>query len=131
MSVSAHKTYPQFSPVTQSCPSLCNPMNCGTPGFPVCHQLLELAQTHVLQVSDAIYPLHPLSSPLLLPSIVPSIRVFCSESVLRISWPKYWNFSFSISPSNEHSGLISFRKDWLISLQSKGLSSLLQHIWNY
>ena len=67
---------------------------------------------------------HPL---LLLPSTFPSIRVFSNESALRIRWPKYWNFSFSISPSNEHSGLISFRKDWLISLQSKGLSSLLQH----
>ena len=106
--------------LVQSCPTLCDPTDCSTPGFPVCHQLLELAQTHVLQVSDAIYPLHPLSSPLLLPSILPSIRVFCSESVLRISWPKYWNFSFSISPSNEHSGLISLRMDWLDLLVVQG-----------
>ena len=86
---------------------LCDPMGCSTPGFPVHHQLPELAQTHVHRVSDAIQPSHPLPSPS--PPIFPSIRVFSSESVLRIRWPKYWSFSFSISPSNEYSGLISFR----------------------
>ena len=97
-------------------------------GFPVHHQLLELIQTHVHGVSDAIQPSHPLSSLLLPPSIFPSIRVFSNESVLHIRWPKYWNFSFSISPSNEYSGLISFSMDWLDLLAVQGtLKSLLQH----
>ena len=103
-------------------------MDCTTPGFPVHHQLLELAQTHVHRVSDASNPLifcHPL---FLLPSVFPSIRVFSYESVLCIRWPKYWSFSFSISPSNEYSGLISFRMDWLDHLAVQGtLKSLLQH----
>ena len=77
--------------------------------FSVHHQLLELTQTHVHRIGDAIQQSHPLSSLLLLPSVFPSIRVFSNESVLRIRWPKYWNFSFRISPSNEYSGLISFR----------------------
>ena len=81
-------------------------------GFPVHHQLLELAQTHVHQVSDAIQPLILCCPLLLLPSIFPSIMVFSNESALHIRWPKYWSFSFSISPSNEYSGLISFRMDW-------------------
>ena len=103
-------------------------MDCSTPGFPVHHQLLELAQTHVHRVSDAIQPSHPLSSPSPLPSIFPSIRVFSNESVLNIRWPKYWSFSFSISPSNEYSGLISFRMFWLDLLAVQGtLKSLLQH----
>ena len=97
--------------------------NCSTPGFPVLHYLPEFAQTHVHRVGDAIQPSHPLS-PLLLPSVFPSIRVFSSGSGLRIRWPKDW--SFSISPSSEYSGLISFTVG-LISLQSKGLSSLFQH----
>ena len=97
------------------------------PGFPVHHQLPELAQAHVPQVSDANQPSHPLSSPSHPPSMFPSIEVFSSESVLGIRWPKYWSFSFSISPSNECSGLISFRIDCLISLQPKGLSRVLQH----
>ena len=118
----------QFSLVTQSCLTHCNPMDCSTPGFPVHHQLLELAQTHVHPVGDAIQPSHPLSSPSLLPSIFPTIRVFSSESVLHIRWPKYWSFNFSISPSSEHSGLISFRMDWLDLLAVQGtLKSLLQH----
>ena len=83
-----------------------------TPGLPVHHQLLELAQTHVHRVCDAIQPSYPLLPLLLLPSIFPSISVFSSESVLHIRWPKYWSFSFSISSSNEYSGLISFRIDW-------------------
>ena len=102
-------------------------MDCSTSGLPVHHQLLELTQTHVHRVGDAIQPSHPLLSPLL-PSIFPSISVFSNESVLRIRWPKYWHFSFNISPSNEHSGLISFRIDWLHLLAVQGtLKSLLQH----
>ena len=108
--------------------TLCDPMDCSTPGLPVHHQLLELAKTHVHPVSDAIQPSHPLSPRLLLPSIFLSIRVFSNESVLHIRWPKYWSFSFSISPSNEDSGLISFRMDWLALLVAQGtLKSLLQH----
>ena len=103
-------------------------MDCSTPGFPVHHQLTKLAQTHVHQVSDAIQPSHPLSSLLLLPSIFPSIRVFSNESLLCIRWPKYWSFSFSISPSNEYSGLIFFRMDWLdLFAVQRTLKSLLQH----
>ena len=83
----------QLSSVTQSCPTLCNPMDCSTHGFPVHHRLLELPQTHVHWVGDAIQPAHPLVL-LLLPSIFPSIRVFSNESVLHIRWPKYWSFSF-------------------------------------
>ena len=109
------------SSVTQSCLTLCHPMDCSTPGFPVHHQFLELAQTHVHQVSDA-------KSPLILPSLFPSIRVFFKESALCIRWPKDWIFSFNISPSNEYSGLISFRIDWFDLLAVQGtLKSLLQH----
>ena len=103
----------QFSSVAQSCPTLCNPMNHSTPSLPVHHQLPEFTQTHVHQVGDAIQPSHPLSSLLLLPPIPPNIRVFSNESTLRMRWPKYWSFSFSISPSKEHPGLMSFRVDWL------------------
>ena len=118
----------QFSSVTQSCLTHCDPMNCSTPGLPVHHQLPELTQTHVHRVSDAIQPSHPLSSPSLLPPSPPSIRVFSSESALRMRWPKYWSFSFNISPSNEHPGLISFRMEWLDLLAVQGtLKSLLQH----
>ena len=97
-----------------------------TPGFPVHHQLPELAQTHVHWVGDAIQISHSLL--LLLPSIFPSIRLFSNESVLRIRWPKYRNFTFSINPSNEYSGMISFRIDWFELLAVQGaLKSLLQH----
>ena len=114
----------QFSSVAQLCPTLCDPMDCSMPGLPVHHQLPEFTQTHVHWAGDAIQPSHPL----LLPSILPSIRVFSNESVLHIRWPKDWNFSFNISPSNEHSGLISFRMDWLDLLAVQGtLKSLLQH----
>ena len=110
--------------VAQSCPTLCN---CSMPGFPVLHQLLELAQTHVKLVmpSNHLILCHSL---LLLPSIFPSIRVFSNESVLHIRWPKYWSFSFSIHPSNEYSGLILFKIDWfdLLTVQVT-LKSLLQH----
>ena len=119
----------QFSSVPQSCLTVCDPMNHSTPALPVHHQLLELPQTHVHWVmvmpSDHLILCHPL---LLLPSIFPSIRVFSNESTLRIRWPKYWSFSFNISPSNEHPGLISFRMDWLDLLAVQGtLKSLLQH----
>ena len=113
----------QFSSVTQSCPTLCDPMDCSTPGFPAHHQFQELAQTHVHWVGDATQPSHPL---LLLPTIFPSIRIFSNESALHIRCPKYW--SFSISPSNEYSGLISFRIDWFDLLEVQGIpKSLLQH----
>ena len=98
------------------------------PGFPVHHQLPEFTQTHVHWVSDAINHLILCSSLLLLPSIFPSIKVFSDESVLHIRWPKYWSFSFNISPSSEYSGLISFRMDWLDLLTVQGtLKSLPQH----
>ena len=112
--------------VAQSCPTLCNPMDCSTPGLPVHHQLLELAQTPVHRVGDAIQPSHPCCPLPLLPSVFPSIRIFPNESVLCIRWPKYW--SFSISPSKEYSGLISFRIDWFDLFAIQGtLKSLLQH----
>ena len=118
----------QFSSVTQSCPTLCDPMNRSTPGLPVHHQLPEFTQTHVLRVSDAIQLSHPLSPLLLLPLIPPSIRVFSNESTLRMRWPKYWSFSLSIIPSKEIPGLISFRMDWLDLLAVQDtLKSLLQH----
>ena len=103
-----------FSSVAQLCLTLCDPMDCSMSGFSVHHQLLELAQSHVHRVGDTIQSSHLLLSLYLLPSIFPSIRVFSSEAVLCIRWPKYWSFSFSISPSNEYSGLISFRIDWLV-----------------
>ena len=118
----------QFSSVAQSCPTLCDPMNRRTPGLPVHHQLPEFTQTHVHRVSDAIQLSHPLLSPSPPAPIPPSIRVFSNESSLRMRWPKYWSFSLSIIPSNEHPGLISFRMDWLDLLAVQGtLKSLLQH----
>ena len=118
----------QFSSVTQSCPTLCNPMNRSTPGLPVHHQLPEFTHTHVHRVGDAIQPSHPLCPLLLLPPIPPSITVFSNESTLHVRWPKYWSFSFSIIPSKEIPGLVSFRMDWLDFLAVQGtLKSLLQH----
>ena len=103
-------------------------MDCSMPGLPVHHQLLEFTQTHGHWVGDVVQPSHPHQPLLLLPSIFPSIGVFLNESVLHIRWPKYWSFSFNISPSNEYSGLISFRIDWLDLLAVQGtLKSLLQH----
>ena len=115
-----------FSSVAQLCPTLCDLVDCSTPGFPVLHHLPEFAQIHVHWVNDAFWSFHPLYPLLLLLSIFPSIRVFSNESVLCIRWPKYWRFS--ISPSNEYSGLISFRIDWfdLLAIQWT-LKSLLQH----
>ena len=117
-----------MSSVAQPCPTLCDPMNRSMPGLTVHYQLPEFTQTHVHQVHDAIQPSHPHSSPLLLPPILPNIRVFSNESALRMRWPKYWSFSFSISPSKEIPGLISFKMDWLDLLAVQGtLKSLLQH----
>ena len=113
--------------VVNSCPALCDPMNCNTPGFPVHHNPLEFAQTCVLESmmpSNHVILCYPL---FLLPSIFPSLRVFSNESALCIRWPKYWSFSFSISPSKEYSGLISFRIGWFYLLVIQGtLKSLLQ-----
>ena len=109
---------------------LCDPMNRSMPGLPVHHHLPEFTQTHVHQVHDVmpsshLILCHPL---LLLPPIPPSIGVFSNESTLRMRWPKYWSFSFSISHSKEHPGLFSFRMDWLDLLAVQGtLKSLLQH----
>ena len=106
----------QFSLVTQSCLTLCDPMDCSTPGFPVHHQLPELAQTHVHRVGVAIQLSHPLLSP-----SPPAFNLSQHQSLFqRIQWPKYWSFSFSINPSNEYSGLISFRMDWLDLLAVQG-----------
>ena len=106
-----YHTQVQFSSVAQSCPTLCDPMNHSTPGLPVHQQLLKFTQTQVHRVSDAIQPSHPLSSPVPPAPNPPSIRVFSIESTLRMRWPKYWSFSFSISPSNEDPVLISFRME--------------------
>ena len=117
----------QFSSVAQSCPTLCDLMDCNRPGFPVRHQLLEPAQTHVHQVGDAIQPSPTVSSPSPTFNLSQHQGLF-KDSVLRLKWPKYWSFSFSICPSNEYSGLISFRMDWLDLLAVQGtLQSLLQH----
>ena len=117
----------QFSSVTQSCPTLCDSMDCSMPGFPVHHQVPELTQTHVHQVGNAIQPSHPLSSHSPPTFNLSSIRVFSNESGLPIRWPKYWSFSFNISPF-KHPGLISFRMDWLDLLAVQGtLKTLLQH----
>ena len=127
MSYYFHLPSVQFSSVTQSCLTLCDPMNCSTPGLPVYHQLPEFTQTHVHQVGDAIQPSHPLSSPSP-PAPNPSQHQgLFNESTLRVRWPKYWSFSLSISPSNEHPGLVSSRMDWLDLLAVQGtLKSLLQ-----
>ena len=121
--INSYIVFLQFSSVAQLFLTLCNPMDCSTPGFPVHHQLPESTQTHTIQ------PSHPLSSP-----SPPTFNLsqhqgrHQTESVLHIRWPKDWSFSFNISPSNEYSGLISFRMDWLDLLAVKGnLRSLLQH----
>ena len=118
----------QIRSVAQSCPTLCDPMNRSTPGLHVHHQLPEFTQTHVHRVSDAIQPSHPLLSPSPPAPNPSSIRVFSNESTLLMRWPKYWSFSFSIIPSKEIPGLISFRMDWLDLLAVQGtLKTLLQH----
>ena len=121
MSIISH-----FISVAESCPTLCDPMDCSMPlSITNSRSLLKLMSIKSLMPSNHLILCHPL---LLLPSILPSSWVFLKQSVLHIRWPKYWNFSFSISPSNEHSGLISFRIDWLNLLAGQGtLESLLQH----
>ena len=121
-------SYIKYSSVAQLCPTLGNPMDCSTPGFPVHHQLPELTQTHSIELvmsSNHLILCRPL---LLLPSVFPSIRIFSNELVLCIRWPKYRSSSFSISPSDEYSGLISCRMDWLDLLAVQGIpKSLFQH----
>ena len=118
----------QFSSVAQLCLTLCDPMNCSTPELPVHHQLRSPPKPMSIESVMPSSHLILCRSLLLLPSIFPSIRVFSNESVLHISWPKHWSFSFSISPSNEYSRLISFRMDWLDLLAVQGtLKSNLQH----
>ena len=118
----------QFSSVAQSCPTLCDPMNRSTPALPVHHQLpssLKLMSIESVMPCSHLILGRPL---LLLPPIPPSIKVLYNESTLRMRWPKYWSFSFSIIPSKEIPGLISFRMDWLDFLAVQGtLKSLLQH----
>ena len=109
----------QFSSVTQLCPTLCDPKDCSTPGLSVLHQLLDLPKLmsiELVMASNHLILCRPL---LLLPSILPSIRVFTDESVLRMRWPNYWSFSFCSNPTNEHPGLI-FRMDWLDLLAVQG-----------
>ena len=124
----SYDTTSQFSSVAQSCPTLCNPMDCSTPGplsITNSQSSLKLISIKLVMPSSHLILCRPL---LLLPPIPPSIRVFSNESTLRMRWPKYWSFSFSIIPCNEHPGLISFRMDWLDLLAVQGtLKSLLQH----
>ena len=122
------KSYSHCYLVTKSCLILCDPTDCSVPGFPVLHYLQEFAQTHVHWLGDAIQSPYPLSSPSPPGFKLPSIRVFSNESVLCIRWPKYWSFIFSISPSYEYSGLVSFKIAWFNLLTVQGtLKSLLQH----
>ena len=118
----------QFSSVAQSCPTLCDRMDGSMPGLPVDHQFpssLQLMFIESVVPSNYLILCHPL---LQLTSILPNIRVFSNESVLHLRWPKYWSFSFHISPTNEHPGLFSFRMNWLDLLAVQGtLRSLLQH----
>ena len=115
----------QFSSAAQSCPILCDPMNCGLPGLPCPSPIPKLMSIQSVMPSNHLILC---CSHLLLPSIFPSIRVFSNELALRIRWLKYWSFSFDISPSNEYSGLISFKIDWFDLLAFQGtLKSLLQH----
>ena len=118
--------------MVKSCPTLCDPMNCSTAGFPDLYHILEFAQTHVPTLE---MPFNHLIShcPFLLPSVFPNIRNFSNESALLIRWPKYWSFSFSIGPSSEYWWLFSFRIDWfdLLALQET-LKSLPQHtVWKH
>ena len=120
--------YSQFSSVAQLCLTLCDPMDCSMPGplsITNSWSLLRLMSIEFVMASNHLILCHPL---LFLPSIFPSIRVFSNESVLHIRWPRYWSFSFNISPSNEYSGLISLRMDWLDLLAvQETLKSLFQH----
>ena len=125
---STYVKYPESSSITQSCPTLCNPMDYSTPGLPVLHQLPELTQTHLHWIGDAIQPSHsviPFSSH---PQSFPASGSFPVSQFFASGGQSNWNLSFSISPSNEHSGLISFRTDWsnLLAVQ-RTLKSLLPH----
>ena len=126
MDISLSKLSVQFSSVAQSCPTLCDLMNCSTPGLSITNSLssLKLTSIELVMPSSHLNLCRPLF--LLLP-IHPSIRVFSNESTLHMRWPKYWSFSFSIIPSKEHPGLISFRMDWLDLLQSKELSRVFSN----
>ena len=125
---STYATSVQFSSVAQSCLTLCDPMNRSTPGLPVHHQLPEFTQTHVHRVGDAIQPSHPLSSPSPTAPNPSQHPRFSNESTLRMSWPKYWSFNFSIIPSKEIPGLISLTMDRLDLLEIQGtLKSLLRY----
>ena len=115
-----------YCSLTKSRLNLCDPMDCSNPVFPVLHYFLEVVPTHVHRVSDANQPSYLLLSPSPPPSIFPSIRIFSNESVLHIRWPKYWSFSFN--PSNEYSGLISFRIDWFDLLAVQGI---LKSLYNF
>ena len=117
----AHSGSVQFSLFAHSCPTLCDPVDCSMPGLPAINNPQSLPK---LMPSNHLILCHPLFLP---PSIFPSIRVFSNESVLRIRWPKYWSFSFSISSSNEYLGLISFRMDWLDLLAVQGILKSLHH----
>ena len=117
----------QFSSVFQSCPTLCNPMDCSSPGLPIHHQLPEFTETHVHWVGDTIQPSHPLSSPSPLAFNISQHQGLSSESALRIRWPKYWSFSFSISPAMNSQDRFPLGWTGCISLQSKRLSQSLLH----
>ena len=119
--------------IAKSCPTLCDPIDCSTPDFPVLHYLPEFAQIHVIHsFIESVMPSNHLilcCPLLLLPSVFPSIRVCSSELAVRVGWPKYWSFNFSISPSSEYPGLIPFRTDWFDLLAVQGtFKSLLQHL---
>ena len=120
-------THPCYCSVTRLCLTLCNPMDCSTPGFLVLHQIPELAQTHVHWISDCIQLSHPQSSPSLAAYNFSQIRVFSSELTLSLMWPKHWSFCFSISPSSEYSWLISLGLTDGTSLLSKGLSRVFSN----
>ena len=125
--IQVSKEKSKFTLVAQSCQTLCDPRDCSMLGFPVYHEMPEFTQTHVHRVREPSTHLI-LCRPLLLTSVLPSIRVFSNESVLRIRWPKYWSFNFSISPSSQYSGLISFKIDWLNLLAVQGtVKTHLQH----
>ena len=117
----------QFSSVFQSCPTLCNPMDCSSPGLPIHHQLPEFTETHVHWVGDTIQPSHPLSSPSPLAFNISQHQGLSSESALRIRWPKYWSFSFSISPAMNIQDRFPLGWTGCISLQSKRLSRVFSN----
>ena len=125
---SSETLVPQLNSVAQSCSTLCDPVDCSTPGFPVLQHLVELTQTHVHRVGDSIQPSHPLSSPSPPAFNLSQHQGLFNESALHIRWAGYWSFSLCIGPSSEYSGLISFRTNWFDLLAVQGtLKSPLQH----